>query len=90
MKMNQASDSLVQHIHEASTVKANHKHLKLETQLASRELKMCKSHAEREHGLQSTMAIQNHEHAMADEWMKQLELEIKLEQFATHKFLTAF
>ncbi|KAG2069699.1 hypothetical protein BDR04DRAFT_1118875 [Suillus decipiens] len=67
MKLNEVSDTLIQHIQEASTVKANHKHLKLETQLASRELKMRESHAEREHGLWTTITIQNHERAMADE-----------------------
>ncbi|KAG1820786.1 hypothetical protein EV424DRAFT_1539321 [Suillus variegatus] len=87
MKLNEASDTLVQHICEASTVKANHKRLKLETQLASRELKMRESHAEREHGLQSTIAIQNHERAMADERTKQLELEIKLEQVRLERLI---
>ncbi|KAG2068201.1 hypothetical protein BDR04DRAFT_1119940 [Suillus decipiens] len=67
MKLNEASDTLVQHIQEASTVKSNHKCLKLETQLASRELKMHESHTEHEHRLQTIITIQNHEHAMADE-----------------------
>ncbi|KAG2746071.1 hypothetical protein P692DRAFT_20741080 [Suillus brevipes Sb2] len=79
MKLNEASDTLIWHIRDASTVKADHKHLKLETHLASRELKMRESHAECEHGLRSMIAIQNHERAMADEWTKQLKLEIRLE-----------
>ncbi|KAG2111579.1 uncharacterized protein F5147DRAFT_771729 [Suillus discolor] len=87
MKLNEASDTLVQHIHETSTVKADHKRLKLETQLASRELKMRESHTEREHGLRSTIAIQNHERAMADERTKQLELEIKLEQVRLERLI---
>ncbi|KIK40288.1 hypothetical protein CY34DRAFT_87620, partial [Suillus luteus UH-Slu-Lm8-n1] len=70
LKLNETLDTLAQHIHKVSTVKTNHKCLKLETHLASRELKMHKSHTERKHGLRSTIIIQNHMCAMADKQTK--------------------
>jgi hypothetical protein len=79
-KLNNASDSLMRHIQDSTTAKVEHKRLKIESKLASIELKARLSRDEREHVLRSTSAAQSHERAMADEWTRQLELEIKLEQ----------
>ncbi|KAG1727126.1 hypothetical protein EDB19DRAFT_1914346 [Suillus lakei] len=79
-KLNDASDNLMRHIQDSTTAKVEHKCLKIESKLASIELKARLSRDKREHVLRSTSAAQSHERAMADERTRQLELEIKLEQ----------
>ncbi|OAX30536.1 hypothetical protein K503DRAFT_860996, partial [Rhizopogon vinicolor AM-OR11-026] len=72
--------ALFQQIQDMSVVKADNKCMKLDGRLLSRELKVCEAQAEREHALRSSMAAQTHERALADEWTKQLQLELELEK----------
>lgn len=62
-----------------SSTKADTKRLRLESKLASRELKAREARDEHEHTLRAAMTAHDHERAMADERTRQLELEIKLE-----------
>jgi hypothetical protein len=78
--VNAMTDMLVKRLDESTSMKADTKRLRLESKLASRELKAREAHAEREHALRAAMTAHDHEHAMADERTRQLELEIKLEQ----------
>jgi len=71
---------LVNKLEGSTTTKADNKRLRLETRMASRELRAREACDEREHALHAAMAAQDHERAMADERTRQLELEIKLEQ----------
>lgn len=79
-KLSTASDTLIQHIQNASVVKADNKRMKMDSKMLRSELRIREAHAEREHALRSSMAAQTHERALADERTKQLQLELELEK----------
>ena len=74
------ADLLAKKLDGSTSTKADTKRLRLESKLASQELKAREARDEREHALRAAMAAHDHERAMADERTRQLELEIKLEQ----------
>ncbi|KIK17974.1 hypothetical protein PISMIDRAFT_14705 [Pisolithus microcarpus 441] len=79
-KLTETSDSLVCQIQNSAEANSHMKRMKIQAQIIRKELKACNKNAQCEHDLKMKMMENKHLLSMASEQMKQLELEVKLEQ----------
>ncbi|KAI6026058.1 hypothetical protein EDC04DRAFT_2606153 [Pisolithus marmoratus] len=80
MKLAKVSNTLMEQIQHSAEKKAVTKQMRIQVQVIGKELKAHDKHAQHEHEFRLKQADNKHELSMASEKMKQLELELRLEE----------